>query len=502
MIGVAEGHWKPATSVHGAGLSDALRVTFTLWYAVGRLLGLFADRLDLVVSFVTHPLPYVATGRLLVAAAAIATMGLVARLGRTLADPAAGLAGAVLLAVSFIHVRESHHVWPDVPAAALVVATIAVALAALRRPGIRAALALGLVAGAALATKHSTFPVAVPALLAVWATPERRTGARVRRLAVFAAIAVATYIVLSPYTVLEFRETYRMTLVQGRATFQPSTHDLSLPRLVSLGIGWPVAALAVLGLGFSLVPRPRLAAPVVAAFPLTYLIVLLMAGRLFARYLALLAPFTALYAGVAAIAIGRRLLPRRPGLATAAVVLAVGGAGALQTLRYEAFLAREDTRWLAGAWIAEHVPAGSVVTLPNLMWYANPVLPPDPDHVRVALGGNVATRLAPRMAGAWSPYTTEYLAILLQPTAGWRPRGFVVTADHPVVLPQVAPSPAVLAALRAADARPVAIFEGTPAPLPRGVVYDPLEAEFVPLSGSELLRRPGPNLTIWAVPPR
>jgi hypothetical protein len=234
---------------------------------------------------------------------------------------------------------------------------------------------------------------------------------------------------------------------------------------------------------------------------MTYLLVLARGARFFARYLALLAPFTALYAGVAAVAVAHWFTSRRRGLAAAAAVLAIGATGALQTLRYDLFLAREDTRWLAGAWIADHVPPGTALTLPNVMWSANPVVPPDPAYMNLAYGREIARLLAPRMAGVWSPYATDYLAVFLKPAAGWRPRGFVVTAEHPAVSRHLNVSPRILAALRAARARPVVTFEGGPAVLPPGVVFDPPEAEYVPLTGFELLQRPGPNLTIWAVPP-
>jgi hypothetical protein len=76
----------------------------------------------------------------------------------------------------------------------------------------------------------------------------------------------------------------------------------------------------------------------------------------------------------------------------------------------------------------------------------------------------------------------------------------VVTAAHPSPM-SVLGTPAVHEErLRAAGYRVAARFEGVPDPPPPGLVYDPQDADFVPLTGAERVPQLGPTLTIWTAP--
>jgi hypothetical protein len=54
--------------------------------------------------------------------------------------------------------------------------------------------------------------------------------------------------------------------------------------------------------------------------------------------------------------------------------------------------------------------------------------------------------------------------------------------------------------LREAGAREVARFAGLEAPIPDDVVFDRIDADYVPLRGAQHVEHPGPSLTIWEVP--
>ena len=84
----------------------------------------------------------------------------------------------------------------DVPASALILATVTAALAALERRTIAALVTTGALAGAAVATKHSVFLVV---LLAALAAVFARDHALVRRLLATGIAAVGAYALLSPY---------------------------------------------------------------------------------------------------------------------------------------------------------------------------------------------------------------------------------------------------------------------------------------------------------------
>jgi len=502
VVAIARHNWEPFSLHHGGGFLTVLRALFTAWYAAGRFAGLYADRIDLLAAYVRDPFPFVLAGRLAVLAAALLSIYLVGRVGARLFSTAAGVAGALLLAVTFMHVRESHHVWLDVPAGAAALGAVAASLSACRAGGAGRVALAGALGGVALAAKYSTVPIVLPILLAAWWADEPHWGAIMRRLLVAGAAALLAFALLSPYGILKFRETvHLLTTLHGLLFGKPGA-SLDLGTCIRQGFGTGIAVLAILGLvvGTRAAPRP---AAIVASFSLGYLAVLALESLLYARYLAVLAPFAALFAGCGACALARRFTPRHPLLGVGAIVLLAGAAPALQSVEYDRFLALRDTRQLAADWILAHVPSGTPLTLSNMVPYPNPTLPLDAAQLERRYGEFAAALKTRGIADPARTYPMRFLAFFDGFSPDWQPSDrFVVTAYHPVVLRVMNVPPNHLARLGAAGARAVVRFEGFREPLPTSVVYEPAEADYVPLAGFGALVRPGPNLTVWELPER
>jgi hypothetical protein len=497
---VARQNWEPVALHHGGGFLTVLRGLFTAWYALGTLTGRYADRVDLLAAFIRDPFPFVLVGRGLVVACALLSIYLVARLGRTLVSEAAGVAGALFLAVTFIHVRESHHVWLDVPGGAAALVAVLACLRAARAATTGASALAGAAVGLTLATRHSTFAIVLPLLLAVWWGAESRPGLALRRLLVAAGAGSAAFVLLSPYGILKLQMTLRILGVLRAGLFGGPGMSLDLSTMIRQGIGLPIAALALVGLVTTARAAPR-ATAVVVVFPLAYLLILARGSLLYSRYLAVLAPFTACFAGAGAVALARALLPRRMLVPLAAIVVAAAAPSVWQGIGYDRFLALRDTRQLAADWIQAHVPPGTPLTVPNAVPYPNPTLPMDVFQLRLAYPEFFEALRARGIADRSRIYPMHYLAFFMNPVATWQPRDrFVVTAHHPVIQPGYSATPEQLAVLEAKGARVVARFEGFREPIPRHVVFEPAEFDYVPLAGFDGLIRPGPNLTVWQLP--
>jgi hypothetical protein len=76
-----------------------------------------------------------------------------------------------------------------------------------------------------------------------------------------------------------------------------------------------------------------------------------------------------------------------------------------------------------------------------------------------------------------------------------------VTVRHPVVTHGMNTPPEQIEKIRAAGGTIVAEFRGVGDPLPAGVLFDPLCADYLPIAGFGSVTRPGPNLTIWEISP-
>jgi len=496
-----EGTWRPYGLHHGGGIVVVLRAIDTVWYATGRLLGLYHERVDLLAAYLRDWLPFAMVGRVLVTAAGIATVALVARLGALLDGRAAGLAAALLVAVSPSHVRESHQVWVDVPAGALGLAAVLAALRALEGGRLATLAVAGALGGATIGFRHSSFPIALPvALAAVLAGPMQRR-ALASRLAAAGLPAFAAFALLSPYAIIAAGDTARLLAVQSAITFSPDGRGIRLPALVRLGLGPVLPALAVIGLAVAARARPR-AAAVAAAFPLAYAAVLAPSTMLYARYLALLVPWAALFGGIGAVRVGALVARRAPLAAAALLTVAVAAEPAWQSVGWVRLLGRDDTRDLAGAWICAHVPPGTQLLLPNAVPYPNPTLPIDRQRLQFTYPQQAPALLARGIAAPDRTYPALYARFFGKDGFGAGPLPhWVVTSTHPVVTPEMHTPPRLLQRLHDAGARPVAVFAGAPDPLPPGVVFDPLDADYLPLRGAWRLERPGPTITVWEVPP-
>jgi len=494
---VVERDWKPLAPVHGALLPDLLRALTTLGYGAGHVSGRYAERVDLLADFVRDPLPFVVLGRVVIVVVSLVGVCLTALLAARLGGPLAAPAAAVLLATSYIHVRESLHVWPDAIAATCAVATVLAALVHLERATLCTALVLGASAGLALAGKYALVPLAIPVALALVLGGE----ARLRHLVTACTVALVVFLGTSPYVVFDWAMVTLQMRIQAMGSFAPGgPSQIAWPTLLRITLGIGPLVLAILGVVASIERRGR-AAVVAAAFPLAYLAMLARANP-YARYFAIAAPFVAAFGGAGAVAIAERMAPRRVGLVVALVVAVASAVPLHQSWQHVALLRRADTRVLAGEWLAANVEPGSAVTLPNIVPYANPVVAPNAFILRLEYPSwqpALAARGLPDPAR--SSYRTRYQGMLGNYDGGFVPQDpVVVTAEHPAANTALATPAVNVARLRAAGYRIAVRFEGVPDPPPRGLLYDPQDADYAPLQGAEHLPHPGPTLTIWRAP--
>jgi hypothetical protein len=381
----------------------------------------------------------------------------------------------------------------------MALAAVMAALRLQRSGSLAAALGAGALAGVALATKHSMFPVAVPLGLAAILGPRAGIPRLTARLVTAGAAMAAAFLVLSPYAVIRWRETVATLQLLNSILFAKPVDTLAVPEAIGLAFGWALPALAALGAAAAARGAPARIA-VLASFPLCYLAVISRASAIYLRHLTALAPFLALFAGYGAFVIARLVSRGRPAPALAVLAVVVAAVPAWHSLGFVRFLARTDTREQAGAWIRAHVPPGTPLALPNAVRYPNPVVPPSSIMLQLEYPKQVAALRAPEFAELIDVYPTRFIAAFDR-FSSWRPeQGYVVEASHPAVLTGMNFPPALRDALRAAGALAVARFPAVSATLPEGVVYDPLDADYVPLRGFDRIERPGPNLVVWAIP--
>ena len=324
-----------------------------------------------------------------VAAFGVLSVFLAFRLGRAMAGTAAGLAAALLLAVSPVEVQTAHMVRPDVVLEAFVLlAFLGFLGVGLERRGDAIA---GAALGAAVAVKFSGVLLAPSYLLRRVLSP----GPRLAGIALAFAASLLAFALLSPYTVLDFPAFW------AGASSQVTYHYVVRPRgeqpyagMVVTYLGVLAKALGVAGLGLALagavvVRREWRRWVPLAVFPVVCVAVFSTAEVNRDRFLLPALGVLAVFAGAAVAWIAARSRPLG-----VAVALLAAGAPLVQSVRYLAAIGRAGTRDQALDWIAANAPAGAriVTTLPELGLHRarHEVIAVDAADERAAVAGRAA----------------------------------------------------------------------------------------------------------------
>jgi hypothetical protein len=305
-------------------------------------------------------------------------------------------------------------------------------------------------------------------------------------------------VVLSPYVFIDY-ERFRDLLLtmQVGVTFARHGLGLRLPALLDLCVGWPALALAAVGLLAAGPTRPRTV--ILAAFPVAYLLMLAPSPSIFARYLSVVTPMIALFAGHGAAVLGTRILSRGPLLGTLLIAALAAAAQARESIAQVRLLARDDTRHQSARWIEANVPPGTSLTLPNAVWYPNPSISFGAKNIKLFMPEFASALAARGVPDPQRSYPLRFHKFFWANTGDeQRPTPIIVTAHHPAAMPDLHAEPELGMRLTHAGARPAARFFATPLVVPPDVVFDPL-GEYVPLRGAAHILRLGPNITIWRI---
>jgi hypothetical protein len=367
-------------------------------YAVGHVLGYYTSTGDFAVSYLTDSTASYVVGRLLVATLGSATVLLTFLVGRRFLSPAAGLIGAALLAVSPVHIGNSHFATNDVPMAFFAMLSYVFLWQVYTRGQTRDYVVSGVVIGLGVSTKYLPVVLLVSLALAhafrLWnETGTWRTAFRgFDRLVLAGVAAFVAFAVTSPYVLLDLRTAIHDYGAQSALSSAAGCQDCGLnfvPYLTQT-LGWAVGWIpyllalgALLSLAWTRGERLRRYI-LLASFPIMLFLLVGSERQPWPRWLVPIAPFACLAAGAVLWAIARRaaaaLASRRAALGSLdaprpALVLAVAGVltlvaaaqPAFESARFDRSLLTTDPRTQTEAWFDSTVPAGTTVAVQPML---------------------------------------------------------------------------------------------------------------------------------------
>jgi hypothetical protein len=449
----------------------------------------------------------------IIARATTASLGVVGvwaafLLGRIAYGRTIGLLAAGILAVNFSHVRESHFATTDVPMTLLLTLAFAELVKLVENGRMRHYASAGLLIGLATTTKYSAAAALVPLIVAgalraladisssridveserpLLKKTIRVLGHRIGALAAAGACSALAFALGSPYLFFD-TATVRENFAYQLPFVQKGVSGLDIP----LGFAWLlkfglpqaagtcltaffiVAILVVLFVTLRCGPRRDAPALLLVSFVIALCIPYVRTRWIFLRYVVPLMPVMAVLVAAFVAALASHFLRAKQAPLAAVLILGLASIGpAYRAALTSRMLAKTDTRQLAREWIEKHVPRGSDIAIHRAYVYGKPELPHGYHYVDIAQSESLLAHWAlvdDSPIRFYSPPLPESAVELLHERGRLREK-----------------------------------FDPFIPGLASRAVFDPADAFYLPVSGIQSMRRPGPVIWIYEVaesPPR
>ena len=465
-------------------------VAFVGYFQFGRLVGWFPYESRFLAAATRDQAPLRVITRSLSAAAGVLTVATVYAIGRRLFDRTTALVGAFFLAVSALHVRDSHFGVTDVAATFLVTWSFlhTVAFAQSRRP--RNWITSALLAGAAASTKYNAGLVVLPGLYAIVlgaAQAHEAWSLRIRRVAAYIVLAIVAFFVGTPYALIDrpaffaALESITAHLRGGHAAFAGPGWVVHATSSLRYGVGVPILIAGALGF-LVLAVRDRRLGVLFLIFPAVYYAFIGAGETAFARYIIPVVPFLCLAAAYPIVEAARTAArwARRPQFGPAAAwafAMAAAAPSFATAIHSDMLLTKADSRLIAANWIRERYP----------------------DGVSIAQTGTVAGQVQMTTAAPDTP--ERYPALKFEPGSG---RFFtaedkdgspqmIVVEQCPLAYCEIPPEWLTVLRDRYELERTIVAYDVSS----RALVYDRDDDFYLPLAGLSSVTRPGPNIAIF-----
>ena len=490
-----------------------LAVLYGLYFIVGFVGGAFADTATFAAKFLTDPSIFYLIGRGLSVLMGVASVWVLYGIGVRLGGYLVGLAGALFLSCSFLHVRDSHFLTVDIPATFYLLVAVLFSLRHIEGRAMRDLVLGAIFLGLSAATKYNLGLFAGIVFIAACRENESWRS-RGERLCWVAGIMAAAFIAGSPYVLLDFATFWR-DLSYERLHFARG-HEADLGRgwwyhlgfTLPLGLGWPLFVAALLGLARWLWWHRRIEYALLVGV-IAYYAVAGSGKVVFMRYMLPLLPLLCLAAAGLVVSLGRSAR------GVALLALLVVAPTAWSSWHHSQLLAKTDTRVLAADWIERQIPEGSRVGLCCGSDYGYPQLRLAPSALQARLTGLRAAGFAARrqerllamgdampgpgyelielrsanpsgLAWIWTAYGAERL---LRESVDW------IVVHHSPDLAYSRLDSSFIADLEQVAERQMLFDPLLDAQGQR--LYDPIDAFYLPVSGLASIARPGPRIAIY-----
>lgn len=337
-------------------VSYLLFLVYGIFYLAGRLLGTFASPADLEFLFYSDPTLFYLFGRFIFGAF-LGTLNIYVlyRLVLRYFDRTRALLAALFLSVCFLHVRDSHYIYADIPL--LVVMTAAMAHFLKEAQSWKWHCVSGLWIGLAAAIKYNGAALVIPYFVSVLLSREKARG--FYGILMAGLFTLFGFIVFNPFALLD-----SMTFaseIQAQSLANTGTDWLfHFQHSLAGGLTPVLFACAVAGLA-GVLARSEWKRLVLASFAAGYYLILIFASQPYDRYVLPVLPFLCFFAAdFLAHLLNRAGIYKTFGLVLLYCALVPN---LMKVHQWNRVMGEEDTRTQSLKWIEAHVPSGAAIAM-------------------------------------------------------------------------------------------------------------------------------------------
>ncbi len=345
-------------------LSYLLFLMYGAFCLAGMAAGLFANVKEFGYLFLSDPTMFYLIGRVALGVIpGTLSVLLIYFLGKRVFGKEAGLLSAFFLALNFLHVRDSHYIYFDIPLVFLLTALLAKSMDMVSANRARDHLWAGVLLGAVTATKYFGPAMALffgAVFLHNLLYYRERASAFFGKLALFSAASVVTFFCLNPFALLDWREFIRQL---SAIPVSPVAAWFHLKVSLAGAAGRAMLIFGALGMILSFL-KGKKQAMLISVFCVSYYFLLMARSQPAERYVMPLIPPLMLFAAYFLLSITEAIkkpLPRAAAVTLVSCALVLPSAW--KVLLLDSILLREDTRTQAYRWVKENVPAGAALAL-------------------------------------------------------------------------------------------------------------------------------------------
>ncbi|MBN2185304.1 MAG: glycosyltransferase family 39 protein [Candidatus Krumholzibacteriota bacterium] len=350
-----------------------------------KVAGMISSAAEFYALYIVDKTAFYYSGRLVNALFGIAAISAVYLAGKSIAGRMPGIISATLLAVNTFHIAKSQLIEVDIPLTFLIIIALLNMTALARKDCLRNRILTGLFIGLAVSAKYTAALLLIPLLVTVWmmstgghaALKERRfsysrVSSFLSPLCATAMIALAVFLITSPYTILDWRA-FRAALsfeqhhmyaghfgTEGSSSL--SFYTRSISRILP---GWPLFILSAIGLVyFAFIKRER-GSIIFASFLVPYFLIISSWSMKADNYILPVVPLLLIFSSTAFVSMSSYILSRKISrfiaYSSIALLSVLTAAPLIASVPEHLQRLNPDTRTITKRWIENNIPPGSFV---------------------------------------------------------------------------------------------------------------------------------------------